>query len=177
MMSDKSKYGSFVPTTNIYSIENLKDIKLDSPEFRNFLVRLRNTVNQLAISSNAKVSGFYDTDEFVTGELFFKNPNLNSTTDRPPTLRPITFTVINFGSLPNTATKSVAHGLDISSNWSFINAYATATDTTGLTSIQFDYSDAATLSIDVDGTNVNITSIDDKTAYDTCYVFLKYIKN
>lgn len=84
--------------------------------------------------------------------------------------------VINFGSLPNSTTKSVAHGI----TWTaaqqiiFTHIYATATDQTNFSAISVP--DGADPSIEVDATNVNITTSSDLTAYTECYVVLEYLK-
>jgi len=141
-MPDNSDYGSFVATSNVFDIQNLDQIKkLDSPEFKNFLVRLRNAVNNMALSSNIKDSGYYVLEEFLNSQLFFKDPTLNSTTAKTATYRQVFRKVINFGALPNNTTKSVAHGLTIASTWTFTRIYGTASDTTGNSYIAIPYAD------------------------------------
>lgn len=194
-MADKSKYGSFVATTNVYDIEE---------DLQTVLVRLRQTINDLALSSNTKDTGYYVLEEFLNGQRWFEDPALNSTTAKSPIPRQVYRKVINFGALPNNTTKSVAHGLTIGSSWTFTRIYGTASDTSANTYVSIPYSvttgsgtgtvnlTAVTwaassapvttttttdaISIDVDATNVNITTTTDKTAYTACYVILEYIK-
>ena len=202
-MANDSGTGSYVATSNVLDIQNLDKIKsLDSPEFKIFLSRLRNIINNISISNNGKVSGYYPLFEFVTGKNFFPNPSI-AAINNPP-LRPAYITTINFGALPNNTTKSVAHGLTIGSTWSFTRIFGTASDSTGNSYIGIPFADNTTsstgtldlstikwedtsasvtstgtsdsISIEVDTTNVNITTTSDKTAYTTCYVFLEYLK-
>lgn len=204
-MADDSQYGAFIPTTNIYDIENISQIDINSPEFKNLLVRLRQSVNNMALVTNIKDSGYYVLAEFVNGQLFFKDPALTSQTAKSPTYRQVFRKVINFGALPNATSKSVAHGLDMTSTWTFTRIYGTASDTTALTyiSIPFSTGDSAGtgtadlsgvkwsdttapvttapgtndfIGIAVDSTNVVITTGSDRTSYTTCYVILEYIK-
>lgn len=172
-MADKSKYGSFVATTNVYDLEGIQKEKLSPEDIETVLIRLRQTLNELALSNNIKDSGYYVEEEFVNGQQWFKDPTLNSTTDKAPAPRQVYRKVINFGSLPNTATKSVAHNLDIQDSWSFTRIYGTASDPVAHTYIE---TGKAGIDIDVDGTNVNITTGSDLTAYTKCYVVLEFLK-
>ncbi len=96
--------------------------------------------------------------------------------------------VIAFGALPNAGTKSVAHGIDtlpqdLPNNYigfSFTRIYATATDPVNELYIPIPYASnvaANVIEINVDATNVNITTASNKTAYTITYVVLEYIKS
>ena len=127
-MADKSKYGSFVATTNIYDIDRLQRGEPTIKDLKTVLVRLRQTINDIAISNNKKFSGIFVKEEFLNGNVWFKDPTLNSTTTKAPILRQEFQIVVDFGALPNTATKSVAHGLTLGSTWMFTRIYGCATD-------------------------------------------------
>lgn len=199
-MANNSKYGSFVPTTNIYDLEGIDKKNLKPEDMQTLLVRLRQTINTIALSSNTKFSGHFVLEEFVNGNLWFKDPELNSTTEKAATLRQEHHIVINFGALPNSTTKSVAHGLNIQDSWTFVRQVACATDPVAHTSIGIPFSigsggaggidisaikwsdttiGAGTsdfIGIDIDDTNVNITTGSDRTSYTRCVVVLSYIK-
>lgn len=131
-------HGSYIASSNVLDIQNLDKIKsLDSPEFKVFLSRLRNILNNISTSTNSKISGYYPLTESVTGKKLFPDPSI-AATDKPP-YRDIYLTAINFGALPNNTTKSVAHGLTIGSTWSAVGIYGAATDQTGTSWIPIPY--------------------------------------
>ena len=70
--------GAFIPSSYVWDIQEVK--KLPEEEFRLLLVRLYQNVNNIALVLNIKDSGFYNTSQFVNGQVFFPNPALNSTT-------------------------------------------------------------------------------------------------
>lgn len=179
-MPHQGNTGPFVPTTNIYDIENIKDLKLDSPEFFDFLARLRESINNIAILLNQKDSGTYDTIEFLNGQLYFSDPSLDSTTKKLPTARSVSRIVIDFGTLPNAGTTSVAHGITFQSPnaFSFTRIYGTATNKTGGSYLPLPYAsptDGNNIELSVDNTNVTITTGSDRTAYTITYVVLEWI--
>jgi hypothetical protein len=179
-MATSAQYGSFVTTTNIWDVQQLYQIDVTSPEFKELLVRLYQNINNIALVLNIKDTGMYNTSEFVNGQVYFSNPANNSSTSANPILRQVYRTVINFGSLPNTGTKSVAHGISTNAAMTFTRIYAAASDTTGLNYIPIPYaSPTATNNIElsVDATNVNITTGSNRTNFNVTYVVLEYIKN
>lgn len=176
------KYGSFVPTTNIWDVSQLYSIDVNSPEFKELLVRLYQNVNNIALSVNTRDSGFYDTGEFINGQVWFSNPALTSSTSTLPTQRQDYRLVVIFGALPNTATKSVPHGLQINTGWSSTRVYGAATNPTAgaFSWLPIPYSSSSAVAnnieLNVDGTNVNITTGANYSAYTICYVVLEYLK-
>ena len=171
--------GSFIPTTDVYDVSIIYSLDINSKEFKEFLVRLRQSINTIALALNTKDSAYYVQEEFVNGQVFFPNPALSSTTQAVPVLRQDYRIVINFGALPNNATKSVPHGLTITSDFSFTRIYAVASNTTGMSYIPIPYSSTTAgdvIELNVDAVNVNITTHSNKTAYTITYVILEYIK-
>jgi hypothetical protein len=85
---------------------------------------------------------------------------------------------VNFGALPNTSTKSVPHGITVTNTLSWTKIYGSATDQIGLTGIPIPYVDLAgnDIQIDVDQTNINISTSSDYSNYTICYVVLEYLK-
>jgi hypothetical protein len=171
--------GSFVPTSYIWDVARLYEIDVRSDEFKELLVRLYQNLNLMAIVLNGKDTGIYNTYELVNGQTFFPNPLLNSSTEVNPTFRQVYRLVINFGALPNAATKSVPHGITITPATTFTRIYATASDTTGNTFIPIPYASLTLVNvveINVDATNVNISTGIDRTNYNVCYVILEYLQ-
>lgn len=173
--------GAFIQTSEVLDMQLLYSLNTNSREFREVIIRMRQVINNISLLLNVKDTGYYPRSEFVTGQLFFPNPLLNpSSTSQIAAYRQTYRIAINFGSLPNTATKSVAHGLGPTVKWTFTRIYGAASDTTGLQYIPLPYASptlANNISLDVDATNVNITTGSDRTNFDTCYVILEYMKN
>lgn len=176
MAQNINNFGLFIPTTNIFDVDRLKEVDVKSDEFKELLIRLYQTVNSSALATNLKETGYYLVQEFVTGGVYF---NVNNNFDR---LRPIYRMVVNFGALPAAGTKSVAHTIPaVTGTFSWVKIYATATDPIAVTGIPIPFSSANAvadnLEITVDATNVNITTGGtDYSAYTRTFVVLEYIK-
>ncbi len=172
--------GVFVPSTYVWDVARLHEVDVTSPEFKELLVRLYQNINNISLALNVKDTGVYNVIEIVNGQIFFPNPALNSSTAQAPNFRQVYRTVVNFGALPNAATKSVAHGILITPTTTFTRIYATASNLAADTYIPIPYASptaANSIEISVDATNVNITDVIDYSAYTICYVILEYIQN
>jgi len=159
--------GSFIGTTQILDIGDDKEL----------LVKLRQVVNELSLIINTKDTGIYTQEEFVNGQVWFP-PETPLSGKTPGVQRQVIRKVVNFGALPNTATKSVAHNITFTSNFSITRLYGAATDPAGLNYIPLPYAsptDAQNIALNCDGTNVNITTGNDRTAFTKCYVVIEYI--
>lgn len=166
---------SFLPANSIQSfIPNDLIIPDDFSEAKLILTDyLRNVIDAL----NDKEIGQYNTVELVTGQNWFTPGDAN-------VLRGVYRKVINFGTLPNTTTTSVAHGITTTQNTVFTRIYGTATDpgaTTITSAIPLPYVDPSALAngilLNVDATNVNVTTAADYSAYTNTFIVLEYIQN
>jgi hypothetical protein len=90
--------------------------------------------------------------------------------------------VINFGALPNAATKSVPHNIPITSQYSATlvlgaatNPTATGTNPIWIPVPRVDATDPVALS--VTSTNVVITTVTNLSAFTICYIVLEYLKS
>lgn len=172
--------GLFIPTTNVWDVSEIYSIDVTSEAFKELLVRLYQNINNIALAVNLKDSGYYVTQEFVNGQAYFPNPDLNSTTAIAATLRQVYRKVVNFGVLPDTTTKSVPHGITCTTATSFTRIYACATDPMGFNYIPIPYASNSagdSIELNVDGTNVNITTGSDRTNFTITYVVLEYIQS
>ena len=169
--------GMFVPTTNVWDPSEIFSVDINQPEFKELLVRLYQNLNTISLALNLKDTGYYVQEEFVNGQAFFPNPTLSSTTATNPVHRQVFRKVVNFGALPNNALKSVAHGLTITNTFTFTRIYATASDTTGSNYIPIPYVGTGQIEMFVDGTNVNIRTTSNRTAFTVTYAILEYIKS
>lgn len=173
MANNSSNLGAFIPTTNVWDVGRLATVDINSQEFRELLVRLYQNVNNISLVLNIKDTGYYDTKEFVNGQLFFPTPGTKSQQYRQDYR-----IVINFGQLPNATTKVVPHNIPINSAYWATRVYGAATDSTNLFWIPLPYADASGNNIQllVDSTNVSITTTNDCTNFDRCIVVLEYLK-
>ncbi len=176
-----NQYGSFLGTTNVWDVGDIYNIEKLDPKLQELLVRLYQNLNNMSLSVNTRDAGFYDNaNEFVNGQVWFPNPANTSLTSSNPAQRQVYRLVINFGALPNTGVKTVAHNILINTGYTFTRIYATASDTTGLTYIPIPYASptlANNIELSVSATNVIITTGSNRSNYNVCYVILEYIKS
>ena len=179
-MVNKSNFASFIATTNVWDVAQIYEVDVTTREFKELLVRLYQNINNIATLLNGKDTGLYNTFEIINGQRYFANPALNSSTTAVANLRQVYRTTVNFGALPNTASKSVAHNIITTSSTTFTRIYACASDTTGHNYIPIPYASptlANNIEISVDATNVTITTGSDRTNFNVCYVVLEYLQN
>ena len=176
-MSFPQNTGSFVPVSNVWDVSQVQDLNID-PALKELLVRLYQNINLISINLNIKDTGYYSQLEFVNGQLFFPNPAATPSASMPATYRQVFRKVINFGNLPNAATKSVAHKIPVNIGYTFTRIYGCATDP-NTEFIPLPYSSGTlnkNIELWVDTTNVNIKTSIDYSAYTTTYVVLEFIK-
>jgi len=123
---------------------------------------------QLANATNIREIGWYLDEEVLTGKAFI--PGLNNVSDGGTSqqFRTILRIVVQVGSI-TAGVKTVPHSITNDANFTLIDLWATATNSTTLTSTIFGNSDT----IRVIGPNIQITS--DGT-YDRCNAFMEYIQ-
>lgn len=173
-MSNGTNYGSFIPTTQVWDVDELMSIDVKSPEFKELLVRLYQNINNIALVLNTKDSGYYVDSEFVNGQVLFPDPT--TTNSR---MRQVFRKLINFGALPNAGTKSVAHGLSPNSSWVFTRIYGCATDPVGFNYIPLPYASptaANNIELSVSSTNVTVVTGSNRSAFTICYIILEFVK-
>lgn len=179
-MAQNITSGIFVPTTNVWDVSQIYDIDVTSPQFKELLVRLYQNINNISVALNLKDSGYYVTDSFVNGQLYFPNPIYNSGTAVNATYRQVFRIVINFGALPNAGIKTVPHGLIVNNQYTFTRIYGTASDTTGFNYIPLPYASATgadNIELSVDATNVIVETTTNRTNFNVTYIVLEYITN
>lgn len=179
MARNSTNYGAFVPTTQVWDTTEIQNIDVTKPEFKELLVRLYQNLNTMALNLNIKESAFYTDQEFVTGQQFPPS-SVDSKSQSSINQRQSYRKMINFGALPNSATKTVAHDININTGFSFTRIYGTSSDKTGLIFIPLPYSSsvlANNIELWVDSTNVNISTSADYSAYTVTYIVLEYLKS
>jgi len=155
----------------LWDVSDNDPLNVNSPEFRELLIRLFQNINQIIKAVNGKDSGYYFESEFINGQTFF--PLAGS-----PTPRNVIRKLINFGALPNAGVKNVAHGLTTTANTIFTRIYGCSTDPAAQIYLPLPYSSpvlANNIEVSVNNTNVTITTGANFTAYTITYVVLEYI--
>ncbi|HTJ49060.1 MAG TPA: hypothetical protein VL443_06355 [Cyclobacteriaceae bacterium] len=178
-IQDADQYGAFLQTTQVWDVAQIQELDVKSPEFKELLVRMYQQINNIVLVLNIKDTGQYQLSEFVNGQVFFSNPALSSGTAQYPQDRQVIRKVINFGALPNTATKSVAHGITCTSTTTFTRIYGCASDVTGKNYIPLPYASptlANNIELNLDATNVNITTGSNRINFTITYVVVEFIQ-
>ena len=162
---------TLIPISSVIDPSLLRDLDPQSPEFKRFMVSLVENVNSILLAVNAKDVGIYNNEETLTGQNYFDDDRNEQ--------RPVYRKVIDFGALPDTANKTVAHGLDAAWEYKFTRIYGVASDSTNKVYLPIPYATATAIDIIelyVDSTNINITTGKDRTSFDTTYVVIEYIE-
>lgn len=177
-MANQRDIGAFLPTTAVFDTTQLNSKYITPADLQEAFVLQYQNYNNIANILNVKDTGYYLTTEINTSQKWFQP---TSAAPDGPLTRNAYRVVVNFGALPNTATKSVAHNIEGltagSFFWTFIGGYATDAAAMG---IPLPYSSGtlnANIELNADATNVNVTTSIDYTAYTTCYIVLEYLKN
>lgn len=122
-------------------------------------------INELVYIINTKDTGIYNNEEIFTAQQWYLEKNVGE--------QQIIFRkVFENIALPNAGTTSVAHGLNLDANWDFIKIYGTAKDPATPAWISL----ATLTTIDIDTTNINITSTIDLSAYTNGRIVIEYTK-
>lgn len=122
---------------------------------------------------NVREVGLYVAEQTLTGGQYIASSN------DPTALRSDFRLTIDFGALPNTGTKSVAHGLTFNQYLTGTKYYATATDPVNFKMVPIPYASAdltKVIEMNMDATNVNITTSMDYSSYTRCFVVVNFLQ-
>lgn len=167
--------GLYIPTTDVYEINQILDANINLEELKLLMVRLYQNLNVIALATNLKDSAMYVENQFVNGQVFFSN------TANPDDLRNVFRLVVDIGALAAGAN-TVAHGLTVQSTWQFTRIYGTATNYVAGAATGDYYplpwasaGGAANIELKVNNQNVVITNNSGVT-FAKCYVILEWLK-
>jgi hypothetical protein len=143
-------------------------------EARPFIVE---NLKKISNAVNLRTIGWLLDEELLSGQAFIPGTGLTGTSQQ---YRQVLRKVIDFGALPNTATKSVAHGITFDANFTLIHMWASATDPTGLQAFPIPFADptvpTSTVSVYMTNTNIVISTGSNRSAFTRCFVFIEYIQ-
>lgn len=161
---------NFVPP-NIVMPENYEECKT---VLQTYLVNCANAINEREVAqyqeSSLDSSGA-NISITNSGQIWF-------TSNDATTFRYGNRTVVNFGALPNSSTKSVAHGIPVTSKMTFTAIKGCATRP-NVRAIPIPYTTATgnIIEVYVDTTNVTIVTTANYTTYTRCYIVLEWIES
>ena len=145
----------------------------DDPDEKD--LKIRQYLNNIALATNTKDSGIYNSTETITGQQFL--PTFSTQTASNATYRGVLRKVIDFGSLPSASSKTVAHGITFTNKQSVTKLYAAAT-IPGSSWIPLPFASPTlnlNISLEMDATNIIITTGIDRTAYTRCFVVVEFM--
>lgn len=156
-------------SSDIPGLQNQLAISVELP---NDLEGLRGAVNDLyqdiATTVNSKEGSLYVPIEKLTSGQYFlaSNPQQN---------RAVYRMVVDFGALPNTGTKSVAHGIvGWDANFRLVRAYGAATDPVGFSGIPIPNDN---IFLEINATDVIVTTTANYSAYTESTIVIEFTKN
>lgn len=137
-------------------------------------------LKKIAIAVNAREIGWFLDEELLSGKAFIPGVNDAVSGGTSQQFRQVLRKVVDFGTLPNASTKSVAHGISVTSNFTLIFLGAYATDPVNLEGISIPFVDPSSTAngilLNIDSTNVNITTGSNRSNYTRCYVTIEYLQ-
>ena len=173
MISTQLDLGAYVSTTEIVDPSRIDALSIDSQEFKDFINVLTRIINDINLLLNLKDTGYYNLTEFVNGQNFFPDPALSSTSAASPIYRNVFRKVINFGTLPNATSASVAHDIPVNAPYTFTRMYG-CSSIPGTSFVAIPNRD---IKLTADATNVTIETFGAYIGYTHTYVILEYIKS
>jgi len=166
--------GYFIPVSYVIDETNLEGKDFGSVEFKQFVINLKYAIENMASAVNTKDTSYYNTTEFLTNQTFFSGAT--------PNVRAAFRKVVDFGTLPNAGTKTVAHGIAFDANYRLTKVYGAASDPVAFLYIPLPYVNvsgtivAGFTELSLDATNIIITTTGNGTNFTTCYVIIEYTK-
>lgn len=182
--ADGVDVGLFLPTTTVIDTGYINDIDQFTPDIlKQILIRLVQAINDSNSTVNLKDSALYPLTEFVTGQLYFPDPTLSSTTSQLPSQRQTFRKVFSIGPLANAGTTTTPHGITVDGSTTFTRIYGVANDV-GVTKeyIPLPYVDvtgtvvAGNIELRLDATNIYVTTTGNGSNFTICYVILEFLK-
>ena len=155
-------------SSNIPGLQNQLEISVELPRDLDGLREALNDIYQsIASTVNTKEGSLFVPIEKLTSGQYFISGN-------PQTNRAVYRMVVNFGALPNTGTKNVAHNIvGWDSNFRLVRAYGAATDPANLDALPIPNDG---IFLKNNSTDVTITTTADFSLYTESTVVLEYTK-
>ena len=136
-------------------------------------------VEQMKAHANAiniREIGWLLDEELLSGKQFIPTAPLSGQSDQ---YRSVLRKVIDFGPLPDNATKTVPHGITFDANFTLIDMWAAATDPVNFVAFNIPFvgqNVPTSIALLMDAINVIITTHDVKSQFTRVFVFIEYIQ-
>lgn len=155
-------------SSNQPALENQLPISIELPKdeegFRN---RVNDLYQKIAVSLNAKEGGLYVLQEKTTGQQYFNKNNIQKNKN-------VYRMTVDFGALPNAASKSVAHGISgWNLNFRLTRAYGASTDPEALEALPIPNDG---ILLEINSNDVIVTTSSDLTAFTETTIVIEYTK-
>ncbi len=155
--SDDQELESYVPVYDVVP-EKWEDARV-------FLVE---QLKRISNAVNVREIGFFTDEEVLAGKFFIPGVNIDTGDGNSQQFRTVLRIVVIVGPIA-AGINTVAHGITNDANFTLIDLWASATNSTTLVSTIFGNSDT----IRIIGNDIQITS---DGAYDRCHAFIEYIQ-
>lgn len=155
-------------SSDVPGLQNQLSVSIELPSD---LEGLREAVNDLyqdiASTVNTKEGAlFVPIEKLTSGQYFIAN--------NPQKNRAVYRMVVDFGTLPNTGTTSIAHNISgWDANFRLVRAYGAANDPIGLTAVPIPNDN---IFLEINSTDVIITTTADFSSYTESTVVIEFTK-
>lgn len=150
------------------ALQSQLPLSVELPEdLREMRFRLNDLYQKTTSSLNSKEGGLYQPIERTNGQQYFDplNPQRNRNVYRM---------TVDFGALPNTTSKSVAHNIvGWDSNFRLTRAYGASTDPIALRALPLPNNG---ILLENDSTNVTVTTTSNRSSFTDTTIVLEYTK-
>lgn len=140
---------------------NVPDVWDDANNFLNsYLTQSTNFLNSKAI-------GIYSTQSIPCGKQLYLGQKSYD----------VFRLTLDFGALPNAAAKVVAHNISPYTGFRLLNMFLSATDSTTGNAFSLQYYSIAggDITLQIDPTNVTVTTASNYSAYNVSYVIIEFL--
>lgn len=136
----------------------------DPKDFRN---RVNDLYQKTTSSLNSKIGGLYQPLERTTGGQYFDRTNVQKN-------RNIYRMTVDFGTLPNTSTKSVPHNIPgWNNNYRLVQSYGAASDPDAMEYLPIPNNG---ILLEINSIDVTITTTSDRSSFTDTTVVIEYLK-
>lgn len=151
------------------ALQSQLPISIELPEDdQQFRYKMNDLYQKIASSLNGKEGGLYLPQEKTTGQQYFDSTN-------PQKNKNVYRMVVDFGALPNNGVKTVAHNITgWNQNFRLTRAYGATTDPNAVLSCSIPN---AAIQLDINSTNVIVTTTSDLSAFTSTTITIEYTKS
>lgn len=166
------QFSPFIQTTEIFDTQQIQSLDIRGPEFKEFLVILTQSVNNIALALNDKDHGYYSKQHYPCGKQFFPVAGSDNNRGIARVTLPFTFTI-------SPGLETIPHGIIFSAATRITYLYVIANDPVAQLAIPIPYVDvigagAANIQLNMDNTNVYIDTASNRLAYTDNYIVIEY---